>query len=330
MYSFQSHSNQSALTSERIRKESRVQILGPDDQHFDRSLLNIDGFWASKRSLAHGHNCDEENERSADMGESYRLTATLHQGCLYESKSRQWLRWCYSILPVYGWGHPSKRQQSTAGWFSHFQMFEPGWQVLMAHGWATGWFEWVADSEPRPLARRFEFQRVPAYAEKNWGGAFPKKWFWIQCNCFENHPDLTLTAGGGIRGLMHWQESLGMVGIHFRGTFFEFVPWNGRISWQIEPWGSWCLWGEKGPYRVELTGKTSEPGVQVMVPTESGLQYNCRDTTRGELSVNLWRRSGCSSQLIVSAFSRQAGLEVGGTGWTCRWQGNSQDRKETT
>ena len=39
-----------------------------------------------------------------------------------------------------------------------------------------GWIEW--DGE------RFEFQNAPSYSEKNWGGAFPRKWFWVNYSPF--------------------------------------------------------------------------------------------------------------------------------------------------
>lgn len=40
----------------------------------------------------------------------------------------------------------------------------------------TGWIEW--DGE------RFEFEDAPSYSEKNWGGAFPRKWFWVNIYFF--------------------------------------------------------------------------------------------------------------------------------------------------
>jgi hypothetical protein len=40
--------------------------------------------------------------------------------------------------------------------------------------------------------RRFEFTDAPTYSEKNWGGAFPLKWFWMQVR-FVTHP-VCLTA----------------------------------------------------------------------------------------------------------------------------------------
>ena len=77
----------------------------------------------------------------------------------------------------------------------------------MSHGLATGHIDWDG--------RRYAFQDAPFYAEKNWrvlfcqkratscgalltrlrccrGGAFPRKWFWAQCNAFEGEPDLAV------------------------------------------------------------------------------------------------------------------------------------------
>lgn len=59
----------------------------------------------------------------------------------------------------------------------------------MAKGSATGFIEWGG--------KRYDFTNAPAYAEKNWGGGFPKKWFWIQCEDFKAEPRVALTAVGG-------------------------------------------------------------------------------------------------------------------------------------
>lgn len=287
-----------------------VQILGPDEQYFCRSLPEVSRFWAWKHKLGHGHS------RTGPIDEYYRVTATLHKGQFWHPSSARTVHWHYTIDPVYGWG-PPHHPQSTAGWLSQFQIFEPGWQILMAHGWATGWFEW------RDLAghsiRRFEFERVPAYAEKNWGGAFPQKWFWAQCNAFEQTPDLTLTSGGGIRQVLGRKESVGMVGIHHRGKFYEFAPWNSQISWQVS-WGSWRVWAEQSNYTVELIGQTNAIGTNVRVPTATGMEFLCRDTTQGKLSLNLWKKQGQSLQQLLSAQSQQAGLEIGGEDWNQVWQ----------
>jgi len=293
---------------------SAVQILCSDEQYFCRSLPNLSRFWACKDKLAHGYSSDGANRQ---ISEGYEVTVNSHQGQLWNPASAQIIRWSYVVEPVYGWGMPNYPQQSTAGWLSQFKVFEPGWQIFMAHGWATGWFE-IVDHKGLESTKRLNFEKAPIYAEKNWGGAFPKKWFWIQCNAFEGELDLTLTSGGGIRRVMGWQESVGMVGIHYQGKFYEFVPWNSKVSWQVFPWGSWQVRAKTQDFEIELVGKTSELGVMVRVPTTSGLEFFCRDTTRGDLAVSLWQVNGQTRQLICRAYSKQAGLEIGGD-WTEVW-----------
>lgn len=299
-----------------------VQILGPDEQYFCRTLPDLSTFWAWPHQLGHGQRRDRNQGRNqcpdgGSIAEGYRVTATEHEGVFWEPGSDRLIRWHYTIDPVYTWG-PTHRPQSTAGWLSHFQIFEPGWQILMAHGWATGWFEWGRRTQASHA--KFEFEHVPAYAEKNWGGAFPKRWFWIQCNAFQTVPDLTCTAAGGIRQVLGHSESVGMVGLHYQGRFYEFVPWNGHVSWQISPWGHWRIWAEQSDYTVELIGHTEAPGIPIRVPTSKGLEFGCRDTTQGILSLKLWRKRYTTPQLMLQAHSQQAGLEVGGEGWADEWE----------
>lgn len=61
---------------------------------------------------------------------------------------------------------------------------------MMSLGRASGWIEWGEE--------KFEFENTPAYSEKNWGGGFPKKWFWIQCEAFDSPEgqEIALTSVG--------------------------------------------------------------------------------------------------------------------------------------
>ena len=290
-----------------------AQILGPDDRYLCRSFPDVRSFWAWSEALGLGH------ARPATSGlltaemfeqqvqEGYQATATWHQGKLRDPGTGQSAHWQYQIRPIYGWGNPNKPQQSTAGWLSQFQIFEPGWQILMAHGLASGWIDWNG--------QRYEFTDAPAYGEKNWGGAFPQKWFWINCNCFDQ-PDLALTAGGGKRSLLGWMEVVAMVGLHWQGEFYEFVPWNSQVSWQISPWGSWQVWAKTADYAVELSASTDLPGTPLRAPTQQGLIFCCRDTMLGQLTLRLWRRG----QLILETKSDLCGLETGGGPWEQVWQ----------
>jgi tocopherol cyclase len=289
-----------------------IQILGPQHQLVARSFPDLSTFWAYPDRLGHG-------QVGNSPGEFFHASEHQHGGCVRIAATGEEIRWCFAVEPRYGWGAPHRRQQSTAGWLSRFPIFEPGWQILMAHGQASGWIEWRRpDASPQPSVHR-QFDRVPAYAEKNWGGAFPSRWFWMQCNAFPHHPDLTLTAAGGVRRVLGRPEWAGLVGIHHHGAFHEFVPWNARLGWQVDPWGRWRMWAEKRSHRVELQGSCSDEGVRVRVPTAEGLRFLCRDTTRGELRLKLWRRRGRALQLLLDASSHQAGLEVGGEDWSAPW-----------
>ncbi|MEY3299272.1 MAG: hypothetical protein RLZZ597_2532 [Cyanobacteriota bacterium] len=309
-----------------------AQILGPQDGYLCRSFPNLHLFWAWREGLGLGHGRKTSGlsphwatgmnpqplrpqfllpgEFDRHVQEGYQATATWHQGKLYDPASGHTTRWQYATEPVYGWGNPDQAQQSTAGLLSQLQIFEPGWQVLMAHGWASGWIDWQG--------QRYDFSQAPAYSEKNWGSAFPKKWFWLQCNAF-NQPDLALTAGGGRRQVLSRTEEVAMVGLHHRGQFYEFVPWNATLQWHIAPWGSWHLRAERPDYVVELSGNTCHPGQAVLVPTRHGMQPHCRDTAQGHLSLTLWRKRGRTLTLLLAAHSDQAGLETGGGPWNGDW-----------
>ena len=296
-----------------------AQILGPRDEYLCRTFPDVSQFWAWRQALGLGHGRSPDRQSrpqylnptdfDRQMLEGYQATATWHQGKLFDPGTGASAVWQYEIQPVYGWGDRDKPQQSTAGWLSQFQIFEPGWQILMAHGLATGWIEWNGD--------RYEFSQAPAYGEKNWGGAFPTKWFWLNCNAFDDHPDLALTAGGGRRQVLAWMESVAMIGIHHGGKFYEFVPWNAKVQWRIKPWGHWHLWAENAQYRVELIGTSDRPGTPLRAPTRDGLIFCCRDTMQGQVTLKLHHRH--THQLILEAHSSLCGLETGGGPWDDVW-----------
>ncbi|MEL6579852.1 MAG: tocopherol cyclase family protein [Cyanobacteria bacterium J06621_12] len=295
-----------------------VQVLGIDEAYLCRSLPHVQNFFAQENELTFGHwgktdlqlkpQLLSSREFEAQIIEGYQVSANLNQGCIYDPVRNEYCRWEYYIEPIYGWGNLQQTQQSTAGWLSYLPIFEPGWQITMAHGLATGWIEWRGE--------RYQFAHAPAYSEKNWGGSFPQKWFWLNCNSFRDQSDLALTAGGGIRQILWWTEEVGLIGIHYQGRFYEFAPWNSQLSWQIEPWGKWVLQAKSAQYHVTLRGETDLPGTYVRTPTAEGLVFNCRDTTQGRLSLLL---SDYTGKRIVEAESVLAGLEIGGLGWEDTW-----------
>lgn len=103
------------------------------------------------------------------MEEGFQATQTWHQGRIVPREEGaagdlrstvDGCRWAFSVQPLCGWGRTGGRQQATAGWLAALPVFEPHWQVMMAHGLASGWIEWGG--------KRYTFENAATYAEKNW------------------------------------------------------------------------------------------------------------------------------------------------------------------
>ncbi|MGL5063119.1 MAG: tocopherol cyclase family protein [Microcoleus sp.] len=307
-----------------------AQILGPKDSYLWRNFPDVKKFWANRESLGLGHwgKTDlqippqylEPQVFDSRVEEGYQATTTLNQGYIHDPGSGSRCYWQYEIKPIYGWGDSIGIQKSTAGMLSFLPVFEPGWQILMAHGLASGWIDWNGE--------KYEFQDAPAYSEKNWGGAFPQKWFWVNCNCFQGETDLALTAGGGKRGVLWWMESVAMICLHYRGKFYEFVPWNSQVSWNIQPWGRWQMQARNSQFEVELIGTVKSPGTYVRTPSAKGMVFESRDTACGELRLQLRELLGKNvdksgkqrSRIILDARSSLSALEVGGGPWDTAWE----------
>jgi tocopherol cyclase len=110
-------------------------------------------------------------------------------------------------------------------------------------------------------------------------------------------------------------ESVGLICLHYQGKFYEFVPWNSQVSWEVQPWGKWEMQARNDRYEVKLIGKSDRAGGWVRVPTEDGLCFRCRDTMNGQLILEL-RDDG---KTILKAETELCGLEVGGAPWDEAW-----------
>ncbi|XP_035814736.1 tocopherol cyclase, chloroplastic isoform X1 [Zea mays] len=293
-----------------------AQILGADDKYICQFSEKSNNFWGSRHELMLGNTFISNKESTPPQGEvppqdfsrrvleGFQVTPIWHQGFIRDDGRSNYVpnvqtaRWEYSTRPVYGWGDVKSKQLSTAGWI-----------------------EW--DGE------RFEFENAPSYSEKNWGGGFPRKWYWIQCNVFPGASgEVSLTAAGGLRkiGLGDTYESPSLIGIHYEGQFFEFVPWTGTVSWDIGLWGLWKMSGENKTHLVEIEATTAESGTALRAPTiEAGLVPACKDTCYGDLRLQLWEKKydGSKGEMILDATSNMAALEVGGGPWFNGWKGTT-------
>ncbi len=287
-----------------------VQIIGINEEYLCRSFPDAKKFWADENSLALTHwgktslpdkpRILNSKDFNKNIQEGYQTTTTLNQGFIHNPSNNKYCRWEYKTKPIYGWGDVNKSPKATAGLLSFFPIFEPGWQVLMAYGLATGYIDWNG--------KIYQFNDAPAYSEKNWGNSFPEKWFWINCNSFSHENNLALTAAGGKRKILWWFEEVAIIGIHYQGKFYEFASTNTQVNSEIKSWGKWEMTAENEQFQVKLVGMTNLKGTYVRVPTEKGLIFACRDTLKGKLILELRHKNG---EIIVQAKSDVCGLEIG-------------------
>ena len=211
--------------------------------------------------------------------------------------------------------------RSTAGWLSSLPVFEPHYQITMAHGLATGWIE--TDGV------RVEFTDAPSYSEKNWGGSgFPSKWFWLQCNSFPSCRGLSVTATGANRGVVVLpgvREEVAAIVVHLpNGEFFPFVPVGveaAEVSWEVSRWGAWTVTAATATHEVEVSGwiapgDDAVGGTTVLrAPTDdaaAGMAPLCRESFKGTVRVSLWERDAAAT------------WEGSGGGGTAGWSGGER------
>lgn len=159
-----------------------AQIMGPNDSYLLQYEEGTAGFWADPHELALGKvfaaspgcapaaaPCPPERFEAL-VSEGFQVQGGRHQGRIVSREagvvpgpapSVASARWDFQVTPRLGWGSPGQRQLSTAGWLAAVPIFEPHWQVLMAHGSASGWIEWGGE--------RYAFQGVPTYAGERLG-----------------------------------------------------------------------------------------------------------------------------------------------------------------
>ena len=318
-----------------------AQVMGPDDGYLLEYSTDVSGFWADRSRLALGACFSGWNgsvvhkgmlprdvfNRSVERG--FQASSTWHQGSICASEAGaagdlkstvQSCQWEFSIAPKSGWGDASGRQKSTAGWLSNFPIFEPHWQVLMSHGEACGWIEWGGT--------RYSFQDAPAYAEKNWGGGFPNRWMWIQCNSFQGSPGTSLTAVGAERGLLQFpgfKENVGLIGVHHKGQFYELNVKDSLIRWEVSPWGKWRIEGSSSEFEAVVDAVCMDTdGTPLRAPTaDRGLAPFCKDSFGGVVRLQVWkngdRSNGKDPIIDLQSSGKSGAVEIGGGPWWSDW-----------
>ncbi|XWS26330.1 hypothetical protein CRYUN_Cryun26dG0023000 [Craigia yunnanensis] len=305
-----------------------AQILGAYDKYICQYTEESQNFWGSRHELMLGNtflaNKDSRppskevppQEFNRKVLEGFQVSPLWNQGFIrddgrtYYTKTVKTARWDYSTRPIYGWGNVGSKQNSTTGWLAAFPIFEPHWQIGMAGGLSTG--TCLSSSYCQ-----LHFELISS-------------WCSVQCNVFEGaNGEVALTAGGGLRqlpGLTETFENAALIGVHYNGVFYEFVPWNGVVSWEIAQWGYWYIAAENKTDLVELEATTNDLGTTLRAPTkEAGLAPACKDTCFGDLRLKIWEKKygGTKGKQILDVKSDMAALEVGGGPWFNTWKGKT-------
>lgn len=219
----------------------------------------------------------------------------------------------FAMFPEIGWGgDEGSRQYSTAGWLAAFPVFEPHYQVLISKGKAVGSLSVQMNNGDKDM---YDLNDATIYLEKNWGGSFPSKLWWIQANSFQN--DLCVTSTAGCRGIpfLGQEEEVGLVGLHWNEKFLPFPD----VHWDVK-WGRWTISGQYNEFSVKLTGTSDAKGIPVDCPTATGMKPIALETFRGSLRVQLFE----NGQMVLDDSTDEACLEVGGLPWTSKsWTGKS-------
>lgn len=128
------------------------------------------------------------------------------------------VQWGFDYSPYIGWGDRNGKQRATSTWVGWLKLFEPGYQVTMGHGVVKQGYIQIGQN-------RIDVTDAVVYGEKNWGSAFPSKWWWVQANGFWDQAcrDLTVTALGAYRKVLWNTECVGMICVHYQGFMYEFA-----------------------------------------------------------------------------------------------------------
>lgn len=375
------------------RRAAGAQVCTPGGGYLFRESGDVDAFAAAPHALvlrmpmgrSDAANEADETDEETDTFFEVLADGRRHRGRLVASTTREdesiWpsakrvetVAWDFSVSVQAGFGargegtgETSKQKHaSTAGWMSALPVFEPHYQILMAHGLATGHV--TVDGT------RTEFADAPAYAEKNWGGAgFPSKWFWTQCNAFPSAPGVSVTATGANRGVVllpGMREEVAGIFIHVpAGTgsnpseegetsdaeskttaLYRFLPIRAgdeepaEITWSVAPWGSWRVSAKTSTHECVVSccidPADAQPGDTTVLraPVDDhrrGVEPSCRESFRGRMTVSLWERkgngwgSGARGRAVLNAVvSDVAAVEVGGGPWDDTWEGTAEMRE---
>lgn len=211
---------------------------------------------------------------------------------------------------------------------------EVSWDIAITRLWdfnAMGWGMFVPEMSniywyPAQAAalfsgtiihdgRRYDFENVPGYQDRNWGRSFPEWWAWITANHFQGYPDTVLAAGGGQPTLLNginFLEGL-VIGLKHEGKDYVFRPNDGDLQRITVDFGTWRILAvNKEGYTIEINAHAPcDSFMDIPFITPDNVLFHDYETLTGTIEVKLYERDGCRDRLMETLVSDFGGIEYG-------------------
>lgn len=161
------------------------------------------------------------------------------------------------------------------------------------------------EGDVRAGTKTFSLDGATAYVEKNWGSAFPDRWWWGQADDFSE--DVCVAFAGGPVAIARVGIAPTLIAIRIGDRYISLSPPVSRTRAAVGEQG-WRIEARSPRYEVELEGDDpSASAVALPVPRSDAIATDPRShqALAGRLGV-LVRRGG---RKLFAGESRLAGLE---------------------
>jgi tocopherol cyclase len=175
------------------------------------------------------------------------------------------------------------------------------WQPLVLAAGVRGW--------ARVGGETVSLDGATAYVEKNWGGAFPGRWWWGQAGAFGGAPVCVAFAGGPIR-LAGVPVSPTTVVARVGDEVLRITPPAGRSRVAVRD-GAWRVRARGPGTAVDLEGDAdgiAPHALLVPIPGPVRTELRSRQHLAGRMQVTVRR----GRRTLFAGESPLAGLELGG------------------
>jgi hypothetical protein len=166
------------------------------------------------------------------------------------------------------------------------------------------------EGSARAGSETVDLDGATAYAEKNWGRAFPGRWWWGHAGAFDD-PDVSVAfAGGPIRVAGQWVAPTTVVVRLGGGEVLRLTPPGARTRVAAGD-GAWRVVARSARAAVDVEGTADGVApheLDVPVPHELRTERRSRQILAGRLAVCVRRRG----RVVFRGESPLAGLELGG------------------